>query len=177
MERGPNAAGVELGDRQGWPLTGHEGPVWGALPLPDGRVLSWSKDRTLRVWDLATGEGRPLRGHQGSVSGALPLPDGRVLSWGEGGTLRVWDLASGNSCSLTGHTGWVTGALLLPHGRVLSWSHDRTVKLHTIDETATTLTFDFDATPTVVIPDGAHRFFVGDQLGRVHFLEEVRGSA
>ena len=71
-------------------------PYWvdGALLLPDGRVLSWSADGTLRVWDVATGEGRALTG-QGSVNGALLLPDGRVLSWSDDGTLRVWDVATG----------------------------------------------------------------------------------
>ena len=58
-------------------------------------MLSWSEDRTLRVWDLATGEGRALTGHDGSVHGALLLPDGRALSWSGDGTLRVWDLATG----------------------------------------------------------------------------------
>jgi WD40 repeat protein len=34
-------------------LAGHEGSVSGALLLPDGRrALSWSDDRTLRLWDL-----------------------------------------------------------------------------------------------------------------------------
>ena len=42
---------LESGERR--PLQGHDDPVIGALLLPDGRrALSWSEDRTLRLWDL-----------------------------------------------------------------------------------------------------------------------------
>ena len=43
---------LESGERR--PLQGHDDPVIGALLLPDGRrALSWSEDRTLRLWDSA----------------------------------------------------------------------------------------------------------------------------
>ena len=41
----------------------------GAVYSPDGRrILSWSDDKTLRLWDAATGAaiGEPLR-HEGAV--------------------------------------------------------------------------------------------------------------
>ena len=70
----------------------------GALYSPDGkRILSWSNDKTLRLWDAATGAaiGEPLR-HEGSVWGALYSPDGkRILSWSNDNTLRLWDAATG----------------------------------------------------------------------------------
>jgi WD40 repeat protein len=148
------------------------GWVCGALILPNGGVLSWSRDDgTLRVWDLATGEGRSLTGHAGSVIGAVLLPDGRVLSWSNDKTLRVWDLATGEGRSLTGHGDRVTGALILPDGRVLSWSNDRTVRLQTLDETAAAVAFHFDARPTAVLLTGPEQVWVGDALGGVHVLE------
>ncbi len=64
----------------------------GAAYSPDGkRILSWSLERTLRLWDAATGAaiGAPLR-HEGLVSAAYS-PDGkRILSWSwsSHGTLR-----------------------------------------------------------------------------------------
>ena len=45
-------------------LTGHEGWVYGAQVLPDERVLSWSDDSTLRVWDLGSGSAQVLTGHE-----------------------------------------------------------------------------------------------------------------
>jgi WD40 repeat protein len=106
-----------------------ERPVMRAWLLPDGRILSWNRDRFLRVWDLATGESRTLAGPEDVVNGALVLPDGHVLSWSADKTLRVWDVMTGESRVLRGHTGRVQGALLLPDGRVLSWSDDKTLRL------------------------------------------------
>jgi WD40 repeat protein len=74
-------------------LRGHEYGVYGALTLPDGRLLSWSGDKTLRLWSA---EGAPLtvlRGHQSEVKGARTLPDGRLLSWSDDNTLRLWSWA------------------------------------------------------------------------------------
>jgi WD40 repeat protein len=82
----------------GEPLTGHLSWVRGALLLPDGKhALSWSLDRTLRRWDLETGQqvGEPLTGHEDLVEDALLLPDGKhALSWSRDRTLRRWDLAT-----------------------------------------------------------------------------------
>ena len=77
---------------------------------------------------------------------------------------------------MTGHAGPVSGALVLPDGRVLSWSEDRTLRLHDLQGNEAPLAFFFDATPTVVLPHDSHRFFVGDALGRIHFLELVGTS-
>jgi WD40 repeat protein len=76
----------------------HGGPVNGAVYSPDGkRILSWSEDNTLRLWDAVTGAaiGEPRR-HEDSVSGAVYSPDRkRILSWSVDNTLRLWDAATG----------------------------------------------------------------------------------
>lgn len=55
-------------------FVGHTSPVIGAIPLTDGRVLSWSRDRTLRLWDGQTGAPLAvLEGHTNSVNGAQAL--------------------------------------------------------------------------------------------------------
>ena len=77
-------------------LSGHEGPVWDASFDPAGdRVVSGGDDRTVRVWDLATGSATVLQGHQNSVRTAAFSADGRhVLSSADDG-VRVWDAGTG----------------------------------------------------------------------------------
>jgi WD40 repeat protein len=70
--------------------------VYGALLLPDGKqALSWSNDRTLRLWDQEMGQqvGPPLTGHETGVHGALLADGKRALSWSYDTTLRLWDLS------------------------------------------------------------------------------------
>jgi WD40 repeat protein len=57
------------------------------------RVATASTDRTVRVWDRATGqELLRLKGHTGTVSGIRFSPDGlRLISVAAGRQVRVWD--------------------------------------------------------------------------------------
>jgi WD40 repeat protein len=99
--------------------------------LEDGRILSWSHDFTLRLWDGKTGEAlATLEGHTDSVWTAQMLEDGRILSWSHDCTLRLWDGKTGEAlATLEGHTWWPRGAQVLEDGRILSWSYDRTLRL------------------------------------------------
>ena len=107
-------------------LEGHSAEVNGALALSDGQILSWSDDRTLRIWDVQSGQCiKVLKGHSGWVGGALALNDGRILSWSDDMTVRIWDVQTGQCIKvLKGHSVSVKGALELNEGRILSWSGD-----------------------------------------------------
>ena len=73
-------------------LQGHKENVGCLSFSPDGtRLASGSNDRTVKVWDLASGqELRTLR-HEGLVGAVDFSPDGMRLATGSGGTVRLWD--------------------------------------------------------------------------------------
>ena len=61
---------------------------------PDGRTLvSGADDKTLKVWDLGSGEcKRTLQGHSEPVSSCAIAPDGLMLVSGSlDKTLKVWE--------------------------------------------------------------------------------------
>ena len=66
------------------------------LALPDGRLLSGSRDLTVKVWAVPPAAGAlalcsaTLEGHTRFVTALTRLPDGRVLSGSGDGTVRVW---------------------------------------------------------------------------------------
>jgi WD40 repeat protein len=106
----------------------HDGPVRGAVfDKADARILSWSDDDTLRVWDAATGRpiGEPMR-HNGSVLGAVFDKSGeRILSWSEDDTLRLWDAVTGQPIGEPMRHRGVRGAVFdKAESRILSWSED-----------------------------------------------------
>jgi GTPase SAR1 family protein len=99
---------------------------------PDGRsVLCGSYDKTVRIWDLASGRLlRTMEGHTEPVDSVAVTPDGRsILSGSSDKTVRIWDLVSGRLLrTMEGHTEPVNSVAVTPDGQfVLSGSYDNMV--------------------------------------------------
>ena len=105
-------------------LTGHTSWVESVVFSPDGTTIaSGSNDRTVRLWDVATGAHRhTLTGHTGWVESVVFSPDGTTLASGSTDkTVRLWDVATGaHQHTLTGHTGWVESVVFSPAGITLA---------------------------------------------------------
>ena len=73
-------------------------------------VATGSSDKTVRLWDVQSGECvRIFIGHRSTVLSLAMSPDGRFMASGdEDGTIMMWDLSSGRCISpLMGHSSCV----------------------------------------------------------------------
>lgn len=108
--------------------------VRGLAFSPDGRTLaSASRDGTVKLWDLATGqEIGSLRGHLGVVATVAFSPDGRwIATGGEDATARLWKVATKTEIKIfRGHQQWVGSVKFSPDGNTLATSsQDGTARL------------------------------------------------
>jgi hypothetical protein len=115
-------------------FTGHTGAVSSIAFSPDGRMLSGSRDGTMRLWDVnQEGEGRVFRRPPGWWVGCVAFcPDGRrALAGYYDYSIRLWDLQTGQEVRYyLGHRGTVTSLAVSPDGRTfLSGSDDHTMRL------------------------------------------------
>ncbi|KAF9100125.1 Mitochondrial fission protein [Mortierella sp. AD031] len=128
-------------------LSGHTGPVT-CLYFEDQKLLSGSNDKTIKEWDLSTGQcvltmdllwemgtsnswsdwmDLDLRDH--SYVGSLQFWQYALCSGTIDGAIRMWDLRSGQAHrTLVGHTGPVT-SLQFDDYHVVSGSKDRSVRI------------------------------------------------
>ncbi len=101
---------------------------------PDGkRIAAAGFDRTVKVWDAASGqEVLILKGHTDRVETLAFSPDGsRIASAGWDQTVKVWDAVTGREIrTFRGHVGSVMSVKFSPDGtRIASSGQDQTVKL------------------------------------------------
>jgi WD40 repeat protein/tRNA A-37 threonylcarbamoyl transferase component Bud32 len=79
-------------------LTGHQDEVLNAAVSPDGRqILSLSRDRSARLWDIDSGATERIIQSPDSLAVAAQFTDAgpRVLMLGPDKTVQVWDAATG----------------------------------------------------------------------------------
>jgi WD40 repeat protein len=98
-------------------LNGHRGPpatyvertatVTSVAVVTNGSwIASGSDDKTVRIWDVKTGQARAvLEGHSGTVRAVAVSPDGSwIASGSDDGSVRVWDMRTcQEQAALKGH--------------------------------------------------------------------------
>jgi len=115
-------------------LEGHANQITRIVFSPDGATLaSASSDRTIRLWDVATGAHKhTLSGHQSYIYSVAFSPDRLTLASGsENGRIRLWNVTTGQyRVTLEGHKDVVRSVAFSPDGKTLaSGSSDRTIRL------------------------------------------------
>jgi WD40 repeat protein len=136
--RGADETRVVLWDtrkyRRSKEMAGHSKLINAIAFSQDGRRLaSASLDRSVRVWDVATGECLALlTGHTDEVFAAAFHPDGkRLATAGRDRAIWLWDPATREEMArLQGHSSYVWSLAFSPDGQTLvSGSGDGTVRL------------------------------------------------
>ena len=115
-------------------LEGHTDSVKSVSLTADGKyALSGSRDKTLKLWEVATGRClRTFEGHEGSVDSISLSADGKyALSGSDDNTLKLWEVATGQCLrNFEGHAKLMYSVSLSADGKyALSGSLDDTLKL------------------------------------------------
>lgn len=112
-------------------LEGHESAVYAVCDLGGGKVASGSRDNTVRVWNVASGEcDWVFEGHEDGVSALAPLANGRLVSGSRDKLLIVWRIEDGEAQHvLEGHTDFVRGLAAIDTDRFVSCSDDKTLRV------------------------------------------------
>jgi eukaryotic-like serine/threonine-protein kinase len=103
---------------------GHKKEITSVAWSPDDtKIVSSSRDRTVRIWDAFTDKVLSIyRGHTKDVHTVAWSPDGTyIASAGEDKAVRVWDASTGNTCYIYhGHTKDVYTVAWSPNGSYIA---------------------------------------------------------
>jgi WD40 repeat protein len=100
---------------------------------PDGRtIISGSGDRTIKLWDLASGNLLKIfKGHAHSVESVAFSPDGETFASGSlDHTVGLWDISKNRRIRTFKHSDIVLSVMFSPDGNsVVSIGYDKVIKI------------------------------------------------
>lgn len=103
----------------------HSDAPEGAYLLSDGRILTWSNDRTLKIWTQDGIVEATLIGHENYIRNAFALDNGDIVSWSTDGTVRIWDASTTQpKCVFAQHNSLILQVWSLSTNLLLSQSFD-----------------------------------------------------
>ena len=118
-------------------LKGHTAPITQLQISPDRSLLiSASVDKTIRLWNISTGELiRTISGHNDRVTALSFNPDRQTFASASADrTIKIWAIEGNLLTILQGHTAEVISLVFSSDGRLASSSADNTVRLWDIGQ-------------------------------------------
>ena len=109
-------------------------------------MLTWSEDKTVRLWEVGKAEPLQTFSHDDFVTGAqFSRDEARVLTWSRDKTVRLWEVGKAEPLQTFSHDDFVIGAQFSrDEARVLTWSEDKTVRLWEVGKAEPLQTFSHD---------------------------------
>jgi mono/diheme cytochrome c family protein len=159
------------------PFRGHDGSVGALAYSPDGHfVATGGADRTVRLWEAATGkELKRFDGHTDEIYAVAVSRDAkRVVSAGRDRKVRAWDGERGNALHvLEEHSAPVRAVAISPDGSfIFSGADDGTIAFWNLDKGTkpfATWKAHAGAVTTLAVSPGGFPFLSGGRDGMVHF--------
>ena len=107
-------------------MTGHSEWIQQVIFLPDGRLASCSWDKTVKIWDTASGQEQfTLSGHTDFVNTIVMLPNGWLASASDDWTIKMWDLEERREVrTFLEHSSRMIVLKVLKNGNLVSFSED-----------------------------------------------------
>lgn len=117
-------------------LTGHKSPVSYLTLLDNGKLLSSSDDKTIKIWKKTQKSFQyeaTIKGHSHSIMKVIQLSKDRIASCSLDKTIKIWKKSNYSLITtLKGHSGSVTSIIQLKNKEILisgSGNDDRTLRL------------------------------------------------
>jgi len=115
-------------------LKGHIKSVFTMIQLHDGKLISGSADKTIKIWDIK--EYRciiNINNIENSITKLIEIRMNVLMSCSRNGEIRVFDVSK-NHCVqiLNEHEESVNSLIQLKDGRIVSASSDKTIKIFSL---------------------------------------------
>ena len=114
-------------------LKGHTDYVTSLIVLSDGKIVSGSADKTIKIWNPMDKYNciRTLEGHNSNVCSLMRLKDDKIVSGSFDRTIKIWDPSDQFNCifTLLGHTNYINTLIKLSDGKIVSGSGDKTIRI------------------------------------------------
>jgi WD40 repeat protein len=148
---------------------------------PNGKqMITACKDKTVRIFDLPSGNEVSSLTHQGQVSSARFSPEGKwIVSTSQDGAVRIWDAASMKQITtLLGHDQPINCAAITPDGKLV-FSGDvsgRVMVWDTTDARTYSPSYEVDGAWSCVFSPDSTRIATGTNLRTIQIRHSGTGE-